>query len=291
MRLMARTRERRRTSIGWTTTRALLPALGAVLWAIEQASGAVPAAARTELNCQQVVLDNSYIAYERDVGDIDGDGRNDVAFSHSERAGYTVAWYSSATPRGDGSWSKHTVAVVDYRHTLQAADFDLDGDVDLLVGGMIQSQHRGLMLMLNSDEGTNWTAFVIQTDGSYSAEIGDIDNDSDPDIVGIRNWNAAPTWIYRNNVRSPDLYLWTYHQVSAAHVRTFGLCFPDVDRDGDRLVEDQMHKAAAAPLRGAFESRGLKCGIYTLQAGTIAPSQAPQTTQRQIILTPNPWEE
>jgi len=86
-------------------------------------------------------------------------------------------------------------------------------------------------------------------------------------------------------------HLWTYHQVSAAHVRTFGLCFPDVDRDGDRLVEDQMHKAAAAPLRGAFESRGLKCGIYTLQAGTIAPSQAPQTTQRQIILTPNPWEE
>lgn len=28
---------------------------------------------------QCVILDDSYIAYERDVGDIDGDGRNDIA--------------------------------------------------------------------------------------------------------------------------------------------------------------------------------------------------------------------
>jgi hypothetical protein len=135
------------------------------------------------------------------VGDFDGDSRNDVAFSHSERAGHAVAWYRTATPRVDGAWGKHTVAVVDYCHTLQAADFDLDGDVDLLVGGMIQSRHRGLKLMLNGGGGANWTEFVIQTDGSYSAEIGDIDNDDDADIVGIRNWNSAPTWIYRNNLR------------------------------------------------------------------------------------------
>jgi len=60
---------------------------------------------------------------------------------------------------------------------------------------------------------------------------------------------------------------------------------------GDRLVEEQTHKAATGPLRGAFESRGLKPGIYTLQARISAPSQVPQTAQRQIILTPNPWEE
>jgi hypothetical protein len=60
---------------------------------------------------------------------------------------------------------------------------------------------------------------------------------------------------------------------------------------GDRLVREQMHKATAGPLRGAVESRGLKCGVYTLQAGTSAPPQAPQTAQRQIILTPDPWEE
>ena len=138
------------------------------------------------------------------MGDFDGDGKNDVAFSHSERAGHAVTWYGSDTPRVDGHWSKHPVAVVDFCHTLQAADFDLDGDVDLLVGGMIQSQHRGLRLLLNDGKGTSWTEFVIQTDGSYSAELGDIDNDGDPDIVGIRNWNSAPTYIYRNDIRRGD---------------------------------------------------------------------------------------
>jgi hypothetical protein len=60
---------------------------------------------------------------------------------------------------------------------------------------------------------------------------------------------------------------------------------------GDRLVEEQTHKTAAGSLRGTFESRGLKCGIYTLQARTGASPQVPQTAQRQIILTPNPWEK
>jgi hypothetical protein len=202
-----------------------------------------PAAARLALNYTNKVIDAAWFNQTGDwtansckvvVGDFDGDGTNDAAFSQSERAGYAVAWYRSSTPNGARPWTKQSVAVVDYCHSLQAADWDLDGDVDLLVGGMTQSQHRGLKLLLNAGAGTNWTEFIIQTDGSYSAETGDIDNDGDLDIVGIRNWNSAPTCIYRNNAGGgPSLDFWFYHQVSAAHVRTFGLCFPDVDGDGD----------------------------------------------------------
>ena len=133
------------------------------------------------------------------IGDFDGNGSSDIAFSHSERAGYAVAWYRSPIPSNDHTWIKHEVCVVDYCHTLQAADFDLDGDTDLLVGGMKQSQHRGLKLMLNNGAGTSWSEYVIQSCGSYSAETGDIDNDGDMDIVDTRNWDSAPTYIYRNN--------------------------------------------------------------------------------------------
>jgi hypothetical protein len=38
----------------------------------------LPQIAVAALSFQQVILDNSYYAYERDVGDIDGDGDNDV---------------------------------------------------------------------------------------------------------------------------------------------------------------------------------------------------------------------
>lgn len=58
---------------------------------------------------------------------------------------------------------------------------------------------------------------------------------------------------------------------------------------GTGLVAEQTHKAAGS-LRGTFETRGLPSGIYTLQAGTVAP-QGRQTAQRQIILAPGPWGE
>jgi Family of unknown function (DUF6298)/FG-GAP-like repeat len=168
-----------------------------------------PAACRAAANYKFHVIDKAWFSQTGDwtknsckvvMADIDGDGKNDVVFSDSERAGFPVTWYRSTTPRVDTSWSKHPITVVDFCHNLQAADFNRDGKIDLLVGGMPKSQHRGLKLMLNDGMGTSWTELVIQTDGSYSAEIGDIDNDGDLDIVGIRNWSAAPTWIYRNGL-------------------------------------------------------------------------------------------
>jgi hypothetical protein len=136
------------------------------------------------------------------LGDFDGDGRNDVAFSQSERAGHEVAWYRSATPHDDASWQRFAVARVDFCHNLQAADFDLDGRVDLLAGGMVQSAQKGLTWHRNLGGGTQWSPVVIQREGSYSAELGDIDNDGDLDIVGTHHWNSGPSWIYRNGARS-----------------------------------------------------------------------------------------
>ena len=60
---------------------------------------------------------------------------------------------------------------------------------------------------------------------------------------------------------------------------------------GERIVTEQTYPTAARPLRGAFESRGLQCGIYTLRVSADAPLQAPQMAQRQVILAPDPWEE
>jgi hypothetical protein len=232
-----------------------------------------PAACRSAGHYKKHAIDNAWFTQTGDwtansckvaVADMDGDGANDVVLSHSERPGIPVAWYRSSTPKGAGPWRKQPVAVVDYCHTLQAADFDLDGKVDLLVGGMKQSQHRGLKLMLNGGAGTRWTEFSIDTSGSYSAELGDIDKDGDLDIVGVRNWDAAPSYIYRNTAGGARQSRWTYHQVSAAHVRTFGLCFPDVDGDGDLDIASGpfVYVNPGPPLTGAWNRTALPDGVH-----------------------------
>lgn len=160
---------------------------------------------------------------------------------------------------------KREVSVVDFCHTLQAADWDLDGDVDLLVGGMIQSPHRGLKLLLNEGVGVEWRESAIQSDGSYSAEVGDIDEDGDLDIVGIRNWDSAPTSIHLNDARDGShLGSWSYHQISAEHVRTFGLCFPDVDGDGDLDIASGpfVYVDPGPPLSGTWARNSLPRGLH-----------------------------
>jgi hypothetical protein len=175
------------------------------------------------------------------VADIDGDGGQDVVLTQSEYTGYPVAWYTTADPV-NGPWVENVIEpVCDDCHNLQVADFDDDGFVDVLYGGMPQSAQRGLHLALG-DGGATWTALDIQSDGSYSAVIGDLESDGDWDVVSVRNWNAAPTEIWRNTLRSPvppyGLDQWQYITVDDDRVRWggslayFGLGWGDVNGDG-----------------------------------------------------------
>jgi hypothetical protein len=138
------------------------------------------------------------------VADVDDNGTMDVIFSQSEFVGYPVSWYSASDPI-NGPWTEHViVSQCDDCHNLQAADFNLDGSLDVLLGGMPQSTMSGLYLYLGNG-GISWVEHIIQQDGSYSAVIGDIGNDADFDVVSIRQWNETPTEIWRNNLNSQML--------------------------------------------------------------------------------------
>jgi len=236
-----------------------------------------PAACRVMSNYVYQSIDNQWFTQSGDwtansckvsVGDVDGDGTNDVVFSQSERAGYTVTWYK----KQGASWTAHPVAGIDYCHTLQAYDADLDGDTDLLVGGMTQSIHKGLRLLLNDGTGNIWTTWIIQTDGSYSAELGDIDNDDDLDIVGVVNWSTAPSYIYRSNAGgAASLDFWKYIRVSDNHVRTFGLDFSDVDQDGDEDIVSgpYLYRNPGGSLTNAWTRTTINASIHVFLSADV----------------------
>ena len=61
-------------------------------------------------------------------------------------------------------------------------------------------------------------------------------------------------------------------------------------RSGKRIVAEETRPLGSGSMRGAFEIRRLKAGIYTMEATMDGPQQAPVPAQRQIIISPDPFE-
>ncbi|MCA9874001.1 MAG: VCBS repeat-containing protein, partial [Anaerolineales bacterium] len=71
------------------------------------------------------------------VVDLNKDGHMDVLFSSSENTA-DVNWWSADGGDPTGTWTKHTiVASLERCHTLQAADMDNDGDMDVITAEIV----------------------------------------------------------------------------------------------------------------------------------------------------------
>lgn len=170
------------------------------------------------------------------VADMNGDGRKDVLLSQSEKPDYPVSWYSSETPLVNG-WTEHVITTsLDYVHTLQAADFDQDGDLDVLAGSMIKVPGVVGNVMVFHNLGDNqgiWTYTTLATTGIYSGVVGDIQADNDPDIVGVRRYDQEIIEYWRNNLaHNLTLDSWSYHQAdNSRSSQAFGLALGDLTGD------------------------------------------------------------
>ena len=145
-----------------------------------------------------------------DVGvtpaDLNNDGRMDIILAPAESKG-SLKWYELiGDPTNPADWTEHLVdSNISYVHTFKVADMDLDGNLDIVIAEMHQSEKQRVMIYLNQGGATSWKSQVIATTGSHNIRVADIDDDGDMDIVGA-NWNNdSPTGgaieLWRNQLR------------------------------------------------------------------------------------------
>lgn len=135
------------------------------------------------------------------AGDLNGDGRADIALAPSERAGgsYRISWFEAPRDPRANAWKEHVVeAMVEtVHHFVGIADFNRDGRPDIATARMHQAKSREVSVYLNGGKGQKWSKEVVSFGSSHSMRIVDVDGDGWPDLYGA-DWEGHVVEIWRN---------------------------------------------------------------------------------------------
>ena len=134
--------------------------------------------------------------------DMNGNGRLDaiVGYQAANVLG-KLAWYEQGNSATD-LWSEHLIQEIVGPMSLDVADMDGDGDMDVIAGEHNTNQPATAKLYIfeNKDGvGTSWQAHIIYTGDEHhdGTQVVDIDQDGDLDIISI-GWSHSNVLLYEN---------------------------------------------------------------------------------------------
>jgi hypothetical protein len=134
--------------------------------------------------------------------DINRDGRLDAVVGYWAQTGDTkLAWYEQPTD-ATKPWTEHVILMMMRPMSIDTADLDKDGDMDIVAGehNLKQPEQSRLIVFENADgRGGKWTQHLVYTGDEHhdGAQLVDIDNDGDLDVISI-GWSHPRVVLYEN---------------------------------------------------------------------------------------------
>ncbi|MEL6890942.1 MAG: FG-GAP-like repeat-containing protein, partial [Actinomycetota bacterium] len=122
------------------------------------------------------------------LADVDGDGDDDLVLGNGHDPAGEVSWYERPDDP-TGQWTHHLIDNLNNPQSLDAADLDGDGDIDLVVGEHDRDRpdEMGIYVYENLGGGTGWRRVTVYVGDEHhdGAQFVDTDGDGDLDIVSI----------------------------------------------------------------------------------------------------------
>lgn len=134
------------------------------------------------------------------IADFNRDGKLDIVLSHAEGIG-RLSWFANP------NWEEHPIESEHLNgcHSLEVADFDHDGDLDVFAGEM---NTGGGQVMVYENLGENqWKKLLLSQQGTHNARLGDVNGDRNIDIVGKNYTSEKIVELWQNLSSHPRLCL------------------------------------------------------------------------------------
>ncbi len=115
---------------------------------------------------------------DHEVADVNGDGKNDIISITDEQ----LVWFRNP------DWKPYVIAT-EQLHDVQAADFDRDGDIDLVARNQGAFGGTGARLFFYRQESpNNWSGFTVDIPEGEGLATADVDRDGDVDVIVNGVW-------------------------------------------------------------------------------------------------------